>query len=106
MLRKFALPALSMALVAAVPVLAQDGYETQFDPIEDSNVVYSVPNRAFNCAFLSGDPSTICEADEDGFFTTPSGVRFPVGETDEETYVSYMQYGGVSGSEPPPQPAS
>ena len=108
MLRKFALLAglLSMALVASVPVLAQDSYERQSSPIEDSDVVYPIPNRGFSCGFLNGDPSTVCIVDEDGFFTTPSGVRFPVGETDEETYVSYIQYGGVPGSEPPPQPAS
>ena len=94
----------AMLLVASVPVLAQDGYERQFDPIEDSGIVYVDPDRAFNCAFLNGDPSTICVADEDGFYTTESGVRFPVGETDEDAYAAFIQYGGVPGAEPPTPP--
>lgn len=107
MLKKFALlaAALSMVLVASLPVLAQDGYETQFDPVEGSDAVYPIPYRDFSCGFLNGDPATICEADENGFFTTPSGVRFPVSGTDNDAYRSFIQYGGVPGSELPPQPA-
>ena len=81
MLRKFALLAamLTIVVVAIVPALAQDGYETQFALVEDSDVVYPVQNRGFSCGFLSGDPSTVCIADEDGFFTAPSsGVVGPV----------------------------
>jgi hypothetical protein len=64
------------------------------------------PNRNFDCGFLNGDPSTISLADEDGYFTTPSDVGFPVGETAAEYYASYIQNGRVPGSEPPSQPAS
>jgi hypothetical protein len=81
----------AMLLVASVPVLAQDGYVD--------------PDRAFNCAFLNGDLSAICVADEDGFYTTESGVRFPVGETDEDAYAAFIQYGGVPGAEPPTPPS-
>lgn len=107
MLKKFALPAaLSMALVASVPVLAQDGYETQFAPVEGSGITYADPNRAFDCSFLNYEPSSVCIADEDGFYTTSSGIRFPVGENEEDAYRAYIQYGGVPGSEPRPGPAA
>lgn len=92
-------------VVAIVPALAQDGYETQFAPVEDSGV-YPVPNRAFDCSFLNYDPSNVCIADEDGFYTTSSGIRFPVGENEEDAYRAYIQYGGIPGSEPRPGPVS
>jgi hypothetical protein len=83
-------------------VLAQDGYERQFAPIKDSGVLYPTSNSGFNCAFLNADPSTLCVADEDSFYTTESGVRFPVfGDDFAKNHASYIQYGGAPGLEPP-----
>lgn len=113
MLRKFALPVAALSLLvllASVPVFAQDGYETgELISLEaqESGLVHVDPSRrGFSCAFLTGDPATTCTADENGFFTTQSGIRFPVGETDDDAYAGFIQYGGIPGSEGPTPPSS
>ncbi len=108
MMKKLALPAtaLSMLAVASVPVLAQEGFEdgSQDALTEEDTAAAREAAEAdgvFQCAFLSGDPSTDCLADEDGFYTTKSRIRFPVfGYDSEKNAASFIQYGGVPGSEP------
>lgn len=113
-MKKLALPAaaLSMLAVASVPVLAQDGFEDAYTEeeeramAEEAGLVYVDSDLVFACGFLNGDPSSGCTVDEDGFYTSPSGVRFPVyGDDEAKNVASYIQYGGVLGSEPPTGPA-
>ncbi len=108
-MKKLTLPAaaLSMLAVASVPVLAQDGYENVLTEeekraeAEAAGLGYVEPGRTFRCVFLTGDNSTGCVADEDGFYTTEAGVRFSVfGDDYAKNEASYIQYGGVLGAEP------
>lgn len=103
-MKKLALPAvaLSMLAVASVPVLAQDGFENVLT--EEAEAAEAAVDRTFPCGFLvSGyDNSTFCQEDEDGFYTTRSGVRFPVfGDDSAKNEASYIQYGGAPGGEGP-----
>ncbi|MBA4115377.1 MAG: hypothetical protein H0X71_02855 [Rubrobacter sp.] len=110
-MKKLALPVAALSM-ASVPVLAQDGFENAFTEEEqramagEAGLGYADPNLTrFSCGFLNSDNSTICEADENGFYTTESGVRFPVfGDDSAKNGASYIQYGGVPGSEPPTRP--